>query len=215
MLTFAALLLATAVSGTPDTIFRDDFQALECPFTIDTAEGTRSLQTRANVTYGIVQAQRPNVDLSEWNNIWGHGNATDGVTPWPGVGGSSPVITKFGRSRYIGAHFRTPASVSGLSGGFSNPSFAGGPNVTMAISGMCGDFDEFLPTPGCLKTQVPTSDANLVQWKFSSNAPSSWCNLQPNTDYYVNVMFSDPASTVECSRNSIYCTLAPLSYSGN
>lgn len=186
-----------------------------CPASITTSDGARTLLLTSGISYGVYPGIRPNVNLSQWDNIWGHNSTTDGTTPWPGVGGSSPVIRSFGRSQYVGAHFKTRSSVTGLSGGFSNPSFAAGPNITMAISTACGDFSANLPTAGCLRADVPTADANLVQWKFSTNAPGSYCNLQPNTDYYVNIMLTDHLSTTECSANATTCFVAPVSYSGN
>jgi len=183
-----------------------------CPTTITTSDGPRTLLTTSGISYGVYPQQRPNVNVTEWNNIWGYNNTTaSSPTPWPGVGGASPVLRNFTRTSYIGAHFRTGSSTS-WTGNFSNPSFAAGPNVTMAISTVCGDFSDHLPTPGCLTQDVPTADANLVKWKFTTNAPGSYCNLQPNTDYYVNMMFTDHTSTVECSAGLSVCNLSAVSY---
>lgn len=187
-------------------------QVAGCPATINTADGTRTLLTSSGISYGVYPPQRSNVNVTEWNNIWGYNNTTATTpVPWPGVGGASPVLRNFGRSNYLGAHFRTTASTS-YTGNYSIPSFASGPNVTMAISTQCGDFTDHLPTPGCIAADVATADANAVQWKLTSNAPSSWCNLQPNTDYYLNMMFVDHASTVECSAGLPNCNLAAVHY---
>lgn len=183
-----------------------------CPATITTADGTRTLLTSSGVSYGVYPTQRPNVNLTEWDNIWGYNNTTaTQPVAWPGVGGASPVIRNFQRDSYIGAHFRTGASTS-VTGHFSNPSFAAGPNQTMAISTECGDFSAHLPTPGCLIQNVPTADANLLAWKLTSNNPTGSCNLLPNTDYYVNMMITDHLSTVECNATATTCNISAVSY---
>ncbi len=183
-----------------------------CPTTITMPNGTRTLLTRSNISYGVYPAQRPNVDVSQWDNIWGHNSTTDTGTPWPGVGGASPVLGSFARASYIGAHFRTTSDTTRL-GHFSNPSFVAGPNVTMAISTQCGDFSAHLPTPGCIATDVPPSDANLVSWKLTPNNPTGSCNLQPNTDYYVNMTFTDPAAIVNgCPSGATTCFIGAVSY---
>lgn len=183
-----------------------------CPTTINTPDGPRTLLVTSGISYGAYPPQRPGVNLTEWNNIWGYNNITASTpVPWPGVGGSSPVIRSFARTSYVGAHFKTGSSTSVL-GNFSIPTFAAGPNVTMAISTQCGDFSDHLPTPGCLKTNVPTADANAVQWKLTANNPTGSCNLQPNTDYYVNLMLTDHLSTEECAASAATCNMAPVSF---
>lgn len=197
-----------------------------CPAAITTPDGARTLLTTSGISYGVYPTQRPGVNLSEWTNIWGY-NDTTSSTPvaWPGVGGASPVIRQFTRTSYVGVHFKTGSNTA-MTGSFKNPTFAPGPNVVMAISTACGDFSEHLPTAGCLAdhlvganpwTGIPTSDANMIQWKFTTNAPGSWCNLQPNTDYYVNMTFADHTDTgggtpPECATTATTCNLAPVSY---
>lgn len=205
-----ALSAICRAAPSQDEIFWDNFGGCDAKITMPDGS-TRTLQTRSNVTYGVYNAPlRYNVDLSEWDSIWGHGNATDGVTPWPGVGGSAPVLRQFKRGSYFGAHFKTGAAF-GINAFFTNPSGVGGPNVTMAISSACGDFAKRLPTPGCVKSDVPTSDETMVLWKFTPKNPTGSCNLQPYTDYFVNMTFTDPASTVECAKASSTCLLAPKS----
>ena len=185
--------------------------AAGCPATITTTDGARNLLTTSGVSYGVYPTQRPNVNLLEWDNLWGYNN-TSATTPvpWPGVGGSSPVIRGFLRESYIGAHFRTGSSTA-VNGHFTNPSFAAGPAQTIAISTECGDFSAHLPTPGCLVQNAPTADGTTISWKLTSNNPTGSCNLQPNTDYYINMMLTDHTSTVECSSQTT-CNMAAVSY---
>ena len=141
------------------------------------------------------------------------------------MNGAGPVIRDFLRTGYVAAVFKTPKPgdpnwKADRNGSFLNASFGGGPNVTMSISRKCGDFNadpsnigtgpgQYMPTKGCLRTNVPVGDANLVLWKFTSNAPGSYCNLQPDTTYYVNIMFTDPTSRTQCP-NPTKCVVATL-----
>jgi hypothetical protein len=218
----AAAVLSLALAAEPDRIYMDGFELMSsCEAAIETPVGPRERLLHAAVSYGVYQAQRPNVDLTEWRNIWGHNSTTDLGTPWPGVGGAAPVIRLFPRWGYIAAHFRTPDDVAGMSGHLDNPSYVAGPNVIMAISAKCGDFTQYLPTPGCRAdagigdppwSGVPTADKPLVPWKFSPNAPGSQCNLQPGRDYYVNLMFADPADPINCRAAFPNCVLGTVSY---
>ena len=188
-------------------------QVAGCPATINTTDGSRTLLVSSGISYGTYPSPiRPNVNLTEWNNLWGYNNTTaTQPVAWPGVGGAAPVVRSFTRTSYIGAHFKTGASTT-PSGDFWIPTYAAGPNVTMAISTQCGDFSEHLPTPGCLKTNVATADQAAVAWKLTSNNPTGSCNLQPNTDYYVNLMLTDHLSTEECAASATTCNMATVSF---
>jgi len=213
---FCLLLALPATSAMADgvwgeVIFGDRFDASidSCPPVVTLPDGsTRNLVARASISYGVYQAERSNVDVTEWDNMWGYNNVQL-PTPrvWPGVGGAAPVIRVFPARGYLCMHFHTPANMSAFSGTFSNPSYVAGPDVTMAISALPGDFSAALPSPGCLVRDAPTSDHNLVLWKGTPNAPGSWCNLQPDSDYYANVTF---ASVNECSTAN--CVIGSVSY---
>lgn len=214
------ILLTIAMAATqPDAIFKDGFQfnSAACPIIIDPGDGLfRTLLLRGNITYGVYQAQRPNVDLTEFDNVWGHNSATDSGTPWPGVGGAAPVIRNASTLSYVSARFEVPLGTrSSANGFFSHPSYIAPPagpggerqRLTMAISQQCGDFTDYLPTPGCLVENVPASDAVLTRWKLTANAPGSQCNLWPGGAYYVNMMFTDPTI---CARPQ--CLMGTVSY---
>jgi hypothetical protein len=53
----------------------------------------------------------------------------------------------------------------------------------------------------------------MASWRVG--ATSSWCTLEPNTDYYVNMIFADPASTVECVSGATTCLLSAVHNWGN
>lgn len=174
-----------------------------CPAVAHTPWGDRALVTRSSITYGATGQRARILDITSWDGLLGFGETSIAATPWPGVGGAAPVIRAFPRSGYICAKFRSPSNVATRVGGFSNPSYlrALSPTLTMSISRNGGDFAGGLDTPGCLVRNVYASDSNLAQWKGTVNNPTGSCNLQPNTDYYLNITFGDApgCSTATCA----------------
>ena len=51
-----------------------------------------------------------------------------------------------------------------------------------------------------------------MKWKYSPNAPQSWCNLEPDTDYYVNFMLTEQDSTEQCAATAHTCVLGTVGY---
>lgn len=181
-----------------------------CPAVAHTSFGDRTLVARASIVFGATgRGLRPSADVSTWDGLLGFGETSVIATPWPGVGGASPVVINFPARGYICAKFRTPTNVSTRNGHFSNPSYilAQSPSQTMAISTVGGDFSAHLPTPGCVVRNVPASDANLLQWKGTANNPTGSCNLSPNTDYYLNITLGDVPG---CAKPN--CALGVVSY---
>lgn len=176
---------------------------------IAVAQGSTSCQapagltriTTGNLFYPPSTTLRNNVDLTVWDNIWGHNTASDTLVPWPGFPGSNPVIKNFGKTQFLAAKLHTTSSTT-LSGFYKNISYNGGPNLTMAISTTCGSFS---PTQSaCLKENVPASDQGMVYWRMSAGT-SFYCHLDGNTDYYVNIKLADPAATgPNCSGSTCY-----------
>ncbi len=214
----AGVVLASGTAG-PISIGA----ATACPATIASpnpaqANRTLSLIARSDVTYGVYAGTRTNVNLLEWNDVWGHASHTDSGTSWPGPIGSNPVIKGFQRNSYMGVHFKT--SATGLvPGSFTNQNYVGSANLVMAISSVCGDFTEHLPSPGCLKESqygggpwsgTPASDTKMVSYKFTDTNPTGYCNLQPSTDYYVNIYMADPNQVVsgKCPQGSPTCPIS-------
>jgi len=204
LLALALVAVAGARAQQP-SIFTNGFDPpipVGCPASIETPQGTLTRITTTQLRYSAQGATKPVVWLTEWDNVWGHGTVDprEPVTPWPGVGGSAPVFLSFKRGNYVGIHFRTPDVVDPrLASKFVNPTAIASPNVTFAISRACGDFAKYLPTPGCLRKDVPSADTDFVIWQFAGTSPATACNLKPATDYYVNMMLTDRNSTLECS----------------
>ena len=190
-------LATLALAASPDYVFADGFDSA-C-----WVQG-RTLVSRTTITYGVYpQPKRENATVATWDGLWGFNNAGSALpVPWPGVGGAAPVVY-LRRGDFLCSSFTTSPLVAGLNGSFKNPSYVAGPNVTFDIVRQNGT----LPMPGCRAVNVPTSDANLVQWKGTPSAPASWCNLLPSTRYYVRQYFTDPAACKAAT-----CPLGTVSY---
>lgn len=192
----AALLLAAAVSQTPpDSIFHDGYDAgAACPATIDGSTGPLTLRERSDIIYLPDGARvRHNVDVTQWDNIWGHIDEFDDLTLWPGVPGASPTIRTVGKTEYIAAKFHVPIDASPtLLGKFKHVIYGGGPMVDATISRTCGDFET--REPGCFVTNWFNDDAVRLLWRVSSSS-RYYCHLEPGFDYYFNIRFSDPGTT--------------------
>jgi hypothetical protein len=192
----AALLLAAAVSQTPpDAIFHDGYDTgAACPATLEGSTGTLTLRSASDIIYLPGNEHvRPGVDVTQWDNIWGHINELDDIVLWPGVPGSSPTIKNVGKTEYIAAKFHVPADASPtLLGKFKHVVYGGGPNVDATISRTCGDFES--RDEGCHAENWVANDNYTLLWRVSS-ANRFYCHLDPGADYYLNIRFTDPQTT--------------------
>jgi hypothetical protein len=204
----AALLLAAAVSQTPpDSIFHDGYDAGgACPATINGSTGPLDLRERSDIIYLPDGARvRHNVDVTQWDNIWGHIDEVDDVTPWPGVPGASPTIHTVGKTEYIGARFHVPLDAPAtLFGKYKHVVYGGGPNVDATISRTCGDFEA--RDPGCWVQNWESNDNFTLYWRINSTG-TFYCNLVPGNDYFLNLRFSDPETTGPNCRNDGTCQM--------
>ena len=136
--------------------------------------------TQSNITYGPVNlSARPNVDVKEWNNIWGHATTGDAVTPWPGVNGAGPVIRQFGRTTFLAAHFNTGSHGEPNYGVLAYASNIGGPNVDIRISQTCGDF-----SAGCSRTssgEAKRPRSSEYTRRVTTVAGAKLCSMAENT----------------------------------
>jgi hypothetical protein len=164
----------------------------------------------SDISYGAYNPQaRPDVDVTEWNNIWGYAGVTDPSPPmpWPGVDGAGPVIREFARNKFLAAHFNTGATPM-IQGSWAYQSNIGGPNIDVVVSTVCGDFSENTTYPGCsLYNIYSDGQASLKYFSNGGNAGRTQCSLQLNTDYYLNVRYTDPTSSVECPAGSATCPM--------
>ena len=201
-----AFLLAASLTVTPeeagsDILFRDGYDASTCP------DGR---VVRSDISYAIGSAgTRHNVDLTAFENIWGHSTDTDSTMMWPGRPGSSTIIEDFDRYGYVAAKFHTPPGLPiTLFGMFKNVQYPTGPSLDFSISEQCADF--YPQQSGCLATDIVGSDAVLVSWR--TQLSNYFCVLEPDTDYFVNMRLATPDNDPMC--RGPYCLVHTLNYYG-
>jgi len=192
MISIATLLLAVSTAQTSESIFTDGFDSSqECPETISSPRGTLTLRQVADISYlpGNPPPTRHNVDITQFDNIWGHLSPTDATVPWPGRRGASSTVDELGKNEFFAAKFHVPADASmTLSGSYKNVMYGYGPNVDFSISEQCGDFEP--PQDACWGTDFIADDTPMVYWRLAS-ATNYYCHLDRDRDYYVNIRFTD------------------------
>jgi hypothetical protein len=206
MIQLTALLLAAATSQTSDSIFTDAFdEPYVCPQSITTGTDTRTLRTLSDILYANTDHVRHNVNIAVFDNIWGHITELDGLTLWPGVPGASPTIRTIGKTEYVGAKFHVPAFVlPSANGSFKHVMYSGGPDIDFSISRLCGDFES---VEGCSVSGAAPDDNPMVVWRIGQGNRFR-CGLQPDTDYYVNIRFTDRGTTgPDCYGTTCYSTI--------
>lgn len=120
---------------------------------------------------------------------------------FPGINNSKEVLTD--RDTYLAIGFNSGDMINQASGAWNFSALpisvvgASGPRI-MSISPCPGDFDSALVASD-MNSQfcyVKTSGfTTSVQWKRAGTSGSS-CPLDPNTDYYLNILYTtDPAET--------------------
>jgi len=159
--------------------------------------------TAATIRYpNTGNTTRPNVDLTHYENIWGHGTNSDTAVLWPGVNGSAPAVVNWGKTQYIASKFTVPAGFPAT--GFDKlrySTYFSGPTLTMSVSSTCGDF---APSNGnCLTTGVATGGEFK---KMVLSPATNGCPLMVGQTYFVNLKMTAPLAT-DCS-NQATCTLA-------
>lgn len=159
--------------------------------------------TTASIKYPNVPSSgtRNNMDLTKFENIWGHMNSVDNSTLWPGVSGTQPAIIAWGKTQYVAAKFHVPAGQSTLSYGFMGyGTYFSGPNLTMSISTICGDFAP--ANAQCVSTHA--AGESFSKWRI---VPATLnCPLTPGQDYFINMRMDNPTAA-QCGNSSV-CTLA-------
>ena len=201
-----AFLLAASLTVMPeeagtDILFRDGYDASTCP------DGR---VVRSDISYAIGSAgTRHNVDLTAFENIWGHSTDTDPTMMWPGRPGSSNIIEEFDRYGYVAAKFHTPPGMPiTLFGMFKNVQYPTGPNLDFSISQQCADF--YPLQAGCLGTRYQRRRRRAPG--MANSLSSYFCVLQPDTDYFVNMRLSTPDNDPMC--RGPYCLVHTLNYFG-
>ena len=198
------------------------FPAGGCPATIlsDPANPNSAVLTRqtrssiyyynSNNTQGFNTAV--DVDITNWNNLFGRFHWSDPIVAFPGVGGSAPtfrngwyidsVTPQFGRLNYVSLKFHVPSVTHSINGFYTNAQspWSSGPPITASLSQTCGDFVNI--PPACVVRNWHATDTSGLSWTVDSSNPR--CALQANTDYYLNMKLFDPA-VVDQRCNSQAC----------
>ncbi|HKE48427.1 MAG TPA: hypothetical protein VKB52_10205 [Rhodanobacteraceae bacterium] len=208
MISIAALLLAAATSQTQpnDGIFKDGMDSgASCPDTISSPHGPLNYRSTSDILY-LPNGVRHNVDVSEFDNIFGHIDALDDLTDWPGVPGTSPTIKTIGRNEYVGAAFHVPFTApSSLYGRLKHVIYSGGPHIDASISRTCGDFEPV--DPYCLALNSANDDQVFLTWRVSAEMFHA-CTIEPDGDYFLNIRFTNPnENSPDCAANACETTI--------
>lgn len=123
---------------------------------------------------------RKDVDLTHYENIFGHIDSKDEVLAWPGRQGAVASIAALPRNGFVCAAFTIPAKsryfgTIGVGSHYSTPDAA----VDMAYSDACGDFAP--KQKACLKLDVANGESG-PRWTTIDNVKG--CALKPGTHYW-------------------------------
>lgn len=169
-------VLLSAAAHAEDVVFWSEFEPAGCP---------PGRITVSDLLYYSAQNWpiARDVDLTEWDNLFGRALPGGPVTPWPGEF-VSVAIEDFDRDGYVAAHFTVPdgAAYAGL---INHATYLAGAELVGAISRWCGDFRH--TEPRCVR-EAGAGEA-LSRWR--SSLTSGQCQLEAG-EYYFNIKLRDP-----------------------
>lgn len=169
-----------AQEATPDTLLRSSFDYSDLR------------QEFSNLAYSVSLMPEVRANVNDFGQVWGRNSASQPPGSWPGVNFYT-VFKNLDRSKFVSIRFHVPAGVNPASRGslFHGENFPG-PNLTTAISPICGDFAP--AAPYCLTTNRGPS-AMMASWKISTGSPGiNACALTPGQDYYINMVVTTPSA---------------------
>lgn len=149
----------------------------------------------------------PFSEPQEYDGTYNDWLRIDASTPWAGRYGNQ-IYFSLDRNKYIGAQFFTGSETLTGRTNFTTPGNLSGPPptaTTIAISECPGDFSTHLNQQRCIAIGGATP---LLRWSTDPNAnANTYCKLDKNKTYYVNIVHSNTASnnfsTTACS--SSFC----------
>lgn len=182
MFATSALMLSASLLGAGDVVFSDTFD-----LSPDSCPDSSIRATSSDIRYPTTGSSlRYDVDITRFENIWGHANNSDNAVLWPGRNGSGPVLMNFGKNQYVAARFHVPPGITTTSSGFYGyATYFSGPLVELAISTTCGEFAP--ANPACVSTHG--AGESFGKWRIQPNTQN--CPLAPDTDYFVNARLVD------------------------
>ena len=155
-------------------------------------------QQRLTVCYDLNSTScAPNEDVTEFSNIWGRTSASGKAMPFPGDQ-STVFFKSFDKTKYVSAKIVVPSTglTAANHGIFTHGGSNGGPNLTVAISELPGNFTPV--NSQCLITNG-NPESIVGAWKITptSGGPSpirNGCPLVPGHTYYLNIKATNPAA---------------------
>lgn len=189
MLDIASLVLGATLMAKMDTVIANGFETAACPY---------AQQENANISYSYnLTPVLQNVDVTEFQNVWGRNSANDTIVPWPGKNGYA--VMTINRNLFFATRFTVPASGLSptLNGRFTHGETVPGPNLTMSISPTCGDFN---PSSALCKVSNAGPGVSMVGWRLPTGSAQNLCVLTPGQQYYANFKLTDPnaVDTMNC-----------------
>lgn len=177
-----------AQEATPDTLLRSSFDYSDLR------------QEFSKLAYNVSLDPDVRANVNNFGEVWGRNSATQPPGSWPGVNFYT-IFKDLDRTKFISIKFHVPAGIDpARRGSLSHGENFPGPNLTTAISPVCGDFAP--SAPYCLTTNRGPS-ALMASWKISTGNPAlNACALTPGQDYYINMVVTTPtASHPDCTGN--------------
>lgn len=164
-------------------------------------------QTVAEICYGsnLTTNCDRNTNVTAYDNIWGRLSATGTPQPFP-AGTGSRIVKNLDKTKYIAAKAANVQLTGNFVRAFFHNSTFRGPNLTMAISDKCGDFNP--PNNACLRTNIG-GDALMGQY-YNVEGSGAGCPLTPGKTYFLNIKATDPSQNVpgDCSGNICVTNIA-------
>lgn len=170
---------------------------------------------------------KTNVDVTEWQNVFGYNLQDGSVLPWPGLSGND-IKMAMGNHQYWSLKFTVgnnyPFSSSGgwppppadpgygPFGGFATNQTNTTPDVawTMSITSDCGDFTQ--PTSGpdrvCYQEYRNSTGSKLIWEVKPSGEYADKCTLRRGQTYYLNILpaaLGDPLNSLQEGCNQSSC----------
>lgn len=123
---------------------------------------------------------RYNVDITKYDNVFGHASSTDTLVTFPGRATSAPTIIQFPMGGYVALEFTVPATINPTTWGqISLQDYNQGTQVVSTISTSPGDFS--ITSGWCASTIG--QGAPLPRWSVNGR----YCALVPGHTYYLNI----------------------------
>jgi hypothetical protein len=190
------LAVACSCAGAADRIFADGLDSGGSCVT----DPHRVRMFTTTVGYNVHNTGSLAVDATQFETIFGRASVSDPSTlPFPGVTGTGPVFHWIFSGQYYSGWFHTPptgrytgslAFQSNDSRGCVNvngtPGPCGQPYYDVSISRQCNDYGD---SATYAVLNAPSDGSPHLGWSMGYVSG----DLEPDTDYYLNIRMHDPA----------------------